>query len=76
MKLVLTVEADSSGVRCGASVDATDMDQADLNLYAIGAIEVAKASLLAHRWGVNIGGFKPDPLIENKPTKAVKRKKA
>lgn len=52
------------------------MKQADVNLYAIGAIEVAKASLLAQRWGVNIGGFKPEPLVENKPVKAVKRKKA
>ena len=76
MKLVLTVEADSDGVLCSASVDATDMKQADVNLYAIGALEVAKASLLAQRWGVNIGGFKPEPLVENKPVKAVKRKKA
>jgi hypothetical protein len=30
---------------------------------------------LAARWGVNIGNFKPDPIVKP-PAKAAKRKKA
>jgi hypothetical protein len=75
MKLFLEIDADDDGVRCTARMDAPGMKQADANLYAIGAIEVAKASLLAARWGVNIGNFKPDPIVKP-PAKAAKRKKA
>jgi hypothetical protein len=75
MKLTVTIETDAGGVKCHATTDDLGMSQADLNLLSIGALEIAKASLLARRWGVNIGNFDQEPIINPPATKPSRRKK-
>lgn len=58
MKLTVTIDADETGVRCQATMDGADaIEVSEANILAIGALEIAKAALLARRWGVNISGM-------------------
>ena len=64
MKLVVSITTDDGGVRCSATVDDADaFNSVEANTMAVGALEIAKASLLAHRWGLNVGNLKPEPLV-------------
>ena len=52
-------------VSCSAMVDGLDaFDNATANILTIGALEVARASLLAARWGVDIGPLKQEPIVK------------
>ena len=60
MILNIKIEANDKGLSCSATVDGADaFGVVEANTYAIGALEIAKASLLAQRWGVSIGA----PLV-------------
>jgi hypothetical protein len=62
MKLIVTIDVDESGVRCGATANGADAyTSCEANTLAVGALEIAKASLLAQRWGINIAGLEPVP---------------
>lgn len=64
MRLTVYIETTDEGVRCCAEMDGVDAHtSSEANIAAIGAIEVAKASLLARRWGVNIGNFTPPAIV-------------
>jgi hypothetical protein len=68
MKIVLTIKTSPDGVVCNSYVDgheSLNLSKSEWNLYVIGAIEIARASLLAQRWGLNIGAFKNDGLVSN-----------
>lgn len=67
MKIVITIDADETGLRCSADVnDASGYSDAEANVFAIGALEIARASLLARRWGINISGMEPtQPLVKD-----------
>lgn len=80
MKMVVEIEQSVGGIMCRATVtpDAGEPtpEREQVNLWAIGAIEIAKASLLAKRWGLNIGAMKEGPLVpEPTPAKRSKRRK-
>jgi len=56
MILNIKIESNDKGLSCSATVDETDaFNNVEANTFAIGALEIAKASLLARRWGVEIG---------------------
>jgi len=65
MILKITITTNKKGIGCNASVDGADaFSSVEANTFAIGALEIAKASLLAHRWGVNVGNLKPESLVD------------
>jgi hypothetical protein len=76
MKMHITIDSSGNGVSCYATTDDTGMTPAEANLHAIGALEIAKASLLANRWGLNIGGLTAEPLVKPEPVKKPKRESA
>jgi len=76
MRLQITIESSPDGVVCSATTDLAGLKPADVNLHTIGALEIAKASLLAQRWGVNVGGFDREPLIKPVLIKKPRRKNA
>jgi len=56
MILNIKIETNSKGLSCSATVDGADaFSNVEANTFAIGALEIAKSSLMARRWGVNIG---------------------
>lgn len=53
MKLRFEIEVGEQGVMCAGTVDGEDVyDNATANLIAVGALEIARSSLLAQRWGI------------------------
>ena len=72
MKLIVTIIANKDGVTCDAEIADVDcLSPAEVNLMSVGALEIAKASLLAQRWGVNIAGMKKGaPIVKQKQAKA------
>ena len=79
MKLKIEIDVDNDGVTCTSSLERTKgeakMSQVNLNTLSIGALEVAKASLLAGRWGMNIGNMKANPPLIQPPKKKPAPKK-
>lgn len=67
VKIVITIYADETGLRCSADAnDASGYSDTEANVFAIGALEIARASLLARRWGINISGMGPtQPLVKD-----------
>ena len=62
MILNITIESNDKGLNCSATVDGMDaFNHVEANTFAVGALEIAKASLLARRWGVEIGMPLVDP---------------
>ena len=72
MKLIVTIITNKDGVTCDAEMADVDcLSPPEVNLMSVGALEIAKASLLAHRWGVNIAGMKKvAPIVKQKQAKA------
>lgn len=54
MKLTFKIDVtEDGGVGCTGHLDGMDVyGTTHANLMAVGALEIAKASLLAHRWGL------------------------
>jgi len=76
MKLVFSIEIDKKGLHCSGDVNGNDAyKDIEANVLAIGALEIAKASLLAHRWGMNIGNLKRPSLIKDEKTRDKEKKK-
>ena len=62
MILNIKIESIDKGIICSATIDGTDaFNNIEANTFVIGALEIAKASLLARRWGVEIGSPLVDP---------------
>ena len=68
MKLTIQIVQTNNGVECRTlDFDGGELKSPAANTFAIGMLEIAKASLLAQRWGVNIGDFKQEPLVTDSP---------
>jgi len=68
MQLNFTITTNEQGVLCSGNLEGEDVfTQAQANLIAIGALEIAKNALLAARWGIELRS-KPTatPLIPTK----------
>lgn len=73
MNLIVKITIGENGVTCLAEADGEDaFTNAQANTLAIGALEITKASLLAHRWGINIGNMKTEAIVEEPVTPNVK----
>lgn len=69
MNLVVKITIGENGVTCSAEADGEDaFTNVQANTLAIGALEITKASLLAHRWGLNIGNMKTEAIVEEPVT--------
>jgi hypothetical protein len=71
MDLNIKIHVENGIVQCSAMLGPDSaFANAHANVTAIGALEVAKASLLAHRWGLNIGNLEPvgDLPLAGEPT--------
>lgn len=65
MQLTFIIDVSEGGVRCSGTANGADAyANAEANVIAIGALEIARASLLAHRWGVNISGRETKAIVE------------
>ena len=73
MNLIVKITIGENGVTCLAEADGEDaFTNAQANTLAIGALEITKASLLAHRWGINIGNMKTEAIVEEPVTPSAK----
>jgi len=79
MKLLITIEDSPLGSgRLSIKSELMDGDLSEvpkerLQCWAIGAMEVAKASMLAGRWGINIGNMTPEPKKPKRKRTASRR---
>lgn len=65
MEMVLTIEITGAGVKCRGVVNGEyPYGSQEANLIAVGALEIARSSLLAHRWGLQLN----KPLVKEPET--------
>lgn len=66
MKLTFEIEIlEDGGVKCKGHFNGADVyDQMTANIMAVGALEIAKQSLLAQRWGMKLN---PNVVITELP---------
>lgn len=78
MKLTVYIESTpEGGITCRACAKGENaMTHAEANVFAIGALEIARASLLARRWGVDISGCKQTPILPEEPEPRRRKKRA
>lgn len=76
MKFTIQVEVTDTGIHCKTlQFDAGDIKSPiEANTLAIGALDIARAALLAQRWGINVGDFNGDPLVKEPPKPKRRRK--